>query len=82
MEDKYYKWISLALGVVVIVLLAFIFTRPKPVDTLALSHDLNQFQTDIQAWNNQYGSNAGTPQAKSALAGTLTSFSQKLQNYQ
>lgn len=78
---RFYQYLSLALALVVIGLLVYIFTRPKPIDTLALSQDLNQFSGEIQSWNAQYGANP-TPAAKAELSSDLAAFSQKLQTYQ
>ena len=82
MEDKYYKYLSLVLGIVVIALVVYIWTRPKPVDTLALNNDLAQFQSQLAAWNEQYGSSPDSTEAKSALSSDLSSFTQRLQQYQ
>jgi len=71
-------YISIVLAVVVIGLVIYIFTRPKPVNTVALSNDLAQFSTELQQWNAQYSQNP-TPQGEAQLSSDLTAFSEKLQ---
>ena len=78
MSKNVYMYTSIVLAVVVIGLLVYIFTRPKPVNTVALSNDLAQFSTELQQWNAQYSQNP-TPQGQAQLSAELTTFSQKLQ---
>jgi hypothetical protein len=78
MSTNTYKYISIVLAVVVIGLLVYIFTRPKPVNTLALQNDLAQFSVELQQWNTQYSANP-TPQGEQQLSQELSIFSQKLQ---
>jgi hypothetical protein len=67
MSTNTYKWISGILTVIVICLLVYIFTRPKQVDTVALSNDLAQFNTELQQWNASYTAN---PSPAAAFAGS------------
>lgn len=78
MTKNVYMYASIVLAVVVIGLLVYIFTRPKPVNTVALSNDLSQFSAEIQQWNAQYSANP-SPQGEAELSGDLTAFSQRLQ---
>jgi hypothetical protein len=79
MSTNFYKWLSLALGIVVIGLLVFIFTRPKQVDTVALNNDLAQFSAELQQWNASYTANP-TPQGEQQLSQDLSDFSNKLKS--
>jgi hypothetical protein len=80
--DKYYKWISLVLAIVVVVLVVYIATRPKPVDTVALNNDLSQFTTTLQGWQMQYATSSNSDAAKAALSSDLSQFSAKIQQDQ
>ncbi|HUC02037.1 MAG TPA: hypothetical protein VMA75_03990 [Candidatus Paceibacterota bacterium] len=79
MSKEAYKWSAIVLAVVVIVLVVYIFTRPKPVNTVALSQDLSQFSAELEAWNSQYGQNP-TPAQQQQLSAELATFQQKLQS--
>lgn len=77
MSTNTYKWISGVLALVVIGLLIFIFTRPKQVDTVALTNDLAQFNTELQQWNASYTANP-TAQGEQQLSQELGDFANKL----
>jgi hypothetical protein len=79
MSKDVYKYASIVLAVVVVGLIVYIVTRPKPVNTVALQQDLSQFSTELQAWNTQYQQNP-TPQGQQQLSSDLTAFQQKLQS--
>jgi hypothetical protein len=80
MSQNTYKYLSIALGVVVVCLLVYIFTRPKQVDTVALRSELSAFSTELQQWNTQYSQNP-TVQGQQQLSQDLTTFAGKLQTY-
>ncbi|HUZ92503.1 MAG TPA: hypothetical protein VNG29_00700 [Candidatus Paceibacterota bacterium] len=82
MGSIFYKSLSIGLGITVVILLAVFSMLPKPVNTLALNHDLNDFKTSIALWNTQYGKNASSAEAEAALSENLNIFSQKLRAYQ
>jgi len=69
---------AVVLAVVVIGLVVYIFTRPKPVNTVALQQDLSNFSAELQTWNTQYSQNP-TVQGQQQLSSDLSAFSQKLQ---
>lgn len=77
MATNFYRWLSVGLGVVVVLLLAYIFTRPKQIDTVALNNDLTQFSAELQQWNASYIVNP-TPQGEQQLSQDLSDFSTKL----
>ena len=76
-----YKYLSIVFAVIIVGLLAYIFTRPKQVDTLALQSDLSQFTLELQQWNAKY-TQSPTPQGQQELSQDLSNFAQKLQSYQ
>ncbi|HUC31712.1 MAG TPA: hypothetical protein VMR99_03455 [Candidatus Paceibacterota bacterium] len=78
MSKDSYKWISIVLAVVVIGLLVYIFTRPKPINTLVLQQDLTSFNAALATWNAQYGANP-TPAEQQQLSAILTTYQQKVQ---
>jgi uncharacterized membrane-anchored protein YhcB (DUF1043 family) len=78
MTKEAYKWMAVVLAVVVIGLVVYIFTRPKPVNTVALQQDLSNFSAELQTWNTQYSQNP-TVQGQQQLSSDLSAFSQKLQ---
>lgn len=81
MSQNTYKYISIVLALIVVGLLAYIFTRPKQIDVVALQQDLAQFSTELAQWNAQYTQNP-TVQAQQQLSQDLSVFAQKIQAYQ
>jgi uncharacterized membrane-anchored protein YhcB (DUF1043 family) len=81
MSKNTYKYISIALVVIVVGLLVYIFTRPKQVDTVALSQDLAQFNTELQQWSATYSANP-TPAGQQVLSQDLSGFAQQLKSFQ
>jgi hypothetical protein len=78
MSKNVYKYTSIVLGVVVVGLVIYIVTRPKPVNTVALQQDLGQFSAELQTWNTQY-QQSPTPQGQQQLLNDLSAFQQRLQ---
>lgn len=80
MTKNAYMYLSIVLGIIVIGLLIYIFTRPKPVDTATLQADLSQFSMELAQWNATNGASS-TPQSRQQLSNDLSNLSQQLQSY-